>query len=149
LDARIQAQQERINRLPRTIVRQIKRPNPLLDAMKQRVADAKGELQASRAMANRLRTGMDILVGSGNDLDQVIENQGEQQKLERDIEEAQRTVDLKRDLLDQLNLKNNEIRKPVQNISQMGAAEQTSPRWAINLLLGVVLGLVVGAMVAI
>lgn len=146
LDARIEAQQQRINRLPQTITRTTKRPNPLMDEMKQRVADARADLQAARAVANRLRSTAPSVT---SDVSQVISSQGEQQKLERDIDEAQKTLDLKRELLDKLNLKNNEIRQPVQNISQMGDAEQTSPRWVINIALGVILGLIVGAMVAI
>ncbi len=146
LDARIEAQRQRIERLPKTIARTMKRPNPLLDVMKQKVADARADLQAARAVERRLEA---ITPSVSNDVSEVITTQGEQQKLERDIEEAQKTLDLKRDLLDKLHLKDNEIREPVQNISQMGDAEQTSPRWVINLILGLVLGLVVGAMVAI
>lgn len=148
IDSTIANQEQFINTLEKNVTRVIKRPNPEWDSHAEKVRNAEANLAASRSRVTRFENLLNSRRLDVEDLASTTENQFQ---LENRLTELQRTRDRQQTTLDELKLRNNpNLDSPIRIISGGTIlAEQTAPRWLVNLLLGAGIGLFIGIFVAV
>ncbi len=145
-DARIQAQREYLAGIPEKVTTMVRSRNPELDVYDQKVADARALLQAAlarRTEAFRVAGAKDAHL---RDLTPIARNQAE---LERQIADNQATLARLSQTLDDIRLRDNSLRTPINDITPATPPVKVRPRWSLNLAVALVLGLVFGVFAAL
>lgn len=146
INARIERQQEFVASLEQTTQREVTVRNPLLDSQEQRIIEAEAGVAAAREqlaaarriLADRQRVSQEILPIAVQQLD-----------AERAVGEISQTIARLNTTLDNLSLRQNEIRNPIQTVTPARPANQTQPNLRNNLLVGFIIGLILGIAAAI
>lgn len=148
LDARIKSQEDYVeNELPKSLKRTITRVNPEYSIHQDKIRNARASLEAARARAARFGVIAEQSVFDPGDL---ARNKAEIAKLETQLEEIKTTKKSRQAALDNLEIRINEIKSPIVRLgSSTSIVEQTKPRWTLNIVLGALVGLMLGAFAAI
>lgn len=146
IDAQIKSQEAYIASIEKTLTNVTKTRNPDISIYDQRVAQAKADLKA--AQQRRAAVGTQAAAKKGN-LENLNPIAREQQELERQVQEHQTALLRLADTEDRLRLRNNSLKAPVSNVTDPTLPIQVVPRWALNIAIGVFVGLLFGCGFAI
>ncbi|MEZ5162199.1 MAG: hypothetical protein R2688_00300 [Fimbriimonadaceae bacterium] len=109
-----------------------KESNPEYDALVRRLSDAKAERSASAQRAQSLNQ----LVGERQGrLNALAGLSAQQADIERTHPYSPRILDNCQQFKDRFSLRDNEMRSPVNSLTQVSFPQQTRPNWLINMIL--------------
>jgi capsular exopolysaccharide synthesis family protein len=146
LDKAIQKQESFMQELEKNASVTITRPNPEYDAQNEKVRATTAAIQQAEARVAAFTTTLAEKQESVEDFTSGLEDSF---KLENRQNELQQAQQLNNQNLNRLKLMGNEFESSVRILSPRVLAEQTKPRWQINIIIGIALGLIVGVFVAI
>lgn len=146
IDKAIQKQESYMEDLEKTASVTITRPNPEYDAQNEKVRATTAAIQQAEARVQAFTATLAEKQDSVEDFTAGLEDSF---KLENRQNELQQAQQLNNQNLNRLKLMGNEFESSVRILSPRVLAEQTKPRWQINIIIGIALGLIVGVFVAI
>ncbi len=144
--SQIALEKSKLEKVPERLKDSVTVPNPQIRTLELSLGEALALWRGAQAALREAEA--DAAVAPGN-IQDLLSSREELSKLENDLQEAQLELDSKVELFSRLQGKSADIRDAVKDATQASAPRQTSPRWLINLALGVVLGLAFGVVVGI
>lgn len=146
LDKRIAAKRTRITNLQKDLTVERTTVNPDYEALKASIREAEARLRAAEASVSEYEA---LVLNRASEADGLVDLAPEIDSLEQDIELIRNTLNGYTATKDQLELLDNNLFTPVEDLGQLGRVEQTAPRWALLLVLGIAMGLFIGTLVAV
>jgi capsular exopolysaccharide synthesis family protein len=145
LDEQITALQVRLDGTPQTVTTVVRTTNPLINEMDGKLADARARLVAATAAVARARAAA-TYVKAG--LSQYSALETEQSRLKRDIDQRRATVASLSNAVESLSIRASATENPVEVVSSPGNPVKVSPDWRRNLTFALLLGLMLGVVLA-
>ncbi|MBX3096047.1 MAG: polysaccharide biosynthesis tyrosine autokinase [Fimbriimonadaceae bacterium] len=146
LDAQIAEQQRRIDSLEQAFETTVTTYNTQRDVYAQDVMRAQANMTGARARVQRAQANVAQRAQELNALAPLIASLT---SLGRQMEDRQQSIVRLTATRDELQLRNNELKTLVDEITPAQPSRKIRPNWGINLALGSVLGLLAGLLLAI
>lgn len=132
IDNQIAAQKKQISDMEKQINSEFKESNPEYDAFVRRLSEAKAERSASAQRAQSLSQLVAERQGRVNALAGLSAQQSD---IERRILTHRESLATLNQFRDRFRLRDNEMRSPVNSLTQVSFPQQTRPNWLINMIL--------------
>jgi polysaccharide biosynthesis transport protein len=146
LDVEISAQRAYLGQLAKKTTKTIRTRNPDLDAYDEKIMVARASLKGAMARAASLSA----LAGQKDrDLRGLATVSRAQTELENRVMTHQATIAKLSTTIEDLRLRDNSLRAPVSSMAGASFADQIAPRWPFNIVAGLLLGLILGCVVAL
>ncbi len=120
--------------------------NPQLDQYQLRATEAKATLADAQQKLDAIREKKRAQEGRASQDADKLKGLSD---LEKNITDHETTLAQLNQTLESIKLKTNQLKAPVQNMTQASLAQQTQPNWPVNLGVGAALGLFLGVLAAI
>lgn len=146
IDKAIQKQEGYLQSLERNATITVTRPNPEYDSQKEKIRNTQSQIRQAEA---RVATFSDLLAEKEKSVEAFTGSLEDSFKLEARLTELRQAQTNNNQNLNRLQLMSNEFESPIRILSPRVLAEQTKPRWIVNLVVGAMFGLILGVFVAI